>query len=151
MKTSSRDVDHKKLLLSHLSSFPCFILELFIRDAVRATDVNVMESPHPPPITVILPFLALDCHFCLFWFELQLQTASCSVFVCCVSWVTVCVCCRSWCWSSPPSQRLQPQFPSQDPGASSVLSLQHSCECRERQAVREDPGLAFFYYYFPLF
>lgn len=70
MKTSSRDVDHKKLLLSHLSSFLYYFLELLTWDAMRATDVNVMESPHPPPIPVILAFLVLGCHSCLFWFEL---------------------------------------------------------------------------------
>lgn len=74
---------------------------------------------HPP-----FPCTGLSFLFILVWIIIPKTLTV--LFMCCVSWVTVCVCCRSRCRSSPPVLRLQLQFPSQYLRASSVLSLQCS-------------------------
>lgn len=66
------------LFLSGAAHLGCYESNRCDRDGV----------PTLPPITVILPFLVLDCHSCLFWFELQLQ----KLLQCCL-----CAVCLSHC------------------------------------------------------
>lgn len=105
-------------------------------------------SPHTPlPSlsssywTVILVYLGLNYNC---------KDTCCLCAVCC-EWVTVCVCCRSRCRSSPLSHACSHSSPPSilEPLLCWVYNAQHSCECREKQAVGEDPGLAFFFF-FPL-
>lgn len=153
MKTSSTDVDHKQLLLSHTFSLRSlyFFLELLIWDVMRATDVNGMESH------TLLPSLSSSLLLCwtvihvYFGYNYNCKNCYSAVYLLCV--MSHCLYLLLFalplfpfslsyaCSLSSPLLILEPLLI----WGYGALS---SCEHREEWDDNGDPGLGFFLYIF---